>query len=355
MIPRAVLLFAAAALHACGPVRERAGASRWMEAAVPAAPPLTDDLALAGERLYGWNCLPCHGPEGKGDGPTAQRVGLRPRDFTRGAFRLKTSPPDEMPFDDDLYRTIAVGIPVAGMPGFPAFSDEDRWAVVAFVRTLAAVPVPDGPARNLFDSHPARTRVVAPAGGGDDARGGELYRAKAGCAACHGPDGRGDGPSAASLTDAQGRPALLPDFSRGEVAFKAGSRPEDVYRILTTGMPGSPMPSFASLPESDRLDLAAFVATLYRPVHPGERLFLESGCVSCHTVGRGRLIGPDLAGVSRRRPRPWLRGWLVDPQKMIATDPEARKLYEQYGSPMPSFPLQDREIDALLDYLETSP
>ena len=62
-----------------------------------------DRLLEIGERTYGWHCLPCHGPDGKGDGPTAQRLGLRPRDFTRGLFKLKSSPPGEMPFDEDLF------------------------------------------------------------------------------------------------------------------------------------------------------------------------------------------------------------------------------------------------------------
>ncbi len=308
------------------------GSSRWMAVAPPPAPAATDGLLETGERLYGWNCLPCHGPEGRGDGPMAARVGLRPRDFTRGAFRLKTSAAGEMPFDDDLYRTIAAGVPAAGMPAFPIFTDQDRWALVLYVKSLAE----PGP--------PARTRIRPPSGRGDASRGAGLYRD--GCAACHGAEGRGDGPSAAAL----GVP--LPDLSRGEVAFKAGSRPEDVYRVLTAGMAGTPMPSFASVPERDRWDVAAFVTTLYRPIHPGERLFLGSGCVSCHTIGKGRLIGPDLAGVGACRPRAWLRDWLVDPQGLVARDPEARRLLDQYGSLMPPFPFSESDIAALLDFLQ---
>src|SRR5262245_49565745 len=83
---------------------------QWSGVAVPPAPPASTGLLDLGERLYGWNCFPCHGAEGKGDGPQALRQGLHPRDFTRGLFKLKTSPPGEMPFDDDLYRTVTVGI-----------------------------------------------------------------------------------------------------------------------------------------------------------------------------------------------------------------------------------------------------
>ena len=64
------------------------------------------------------------------------------------------------------------------------------------------------------------------------------------------------------LTDALGRPVPVPDLTRGESAFLAGGRPEDIFRILTIGMAGSPMPSFSALPEGDRWDLAFFVASL---------------------------------------------------------------------------------------------
>jgi len=145
----------------------------------------------------------------------------------------------------------------------------------------------------------------------------------------------------------------LPDFARGVVEFKAGSRVEDVCRVLATGLEGSAMPSFASVPEDDRRDVAAFVATLYRPVAPGERIYLRKGCGACHTLGRGRHLGPDLAGVSARRTRDWLRRWMEDPERMLASDDDARALLREYGIPMAAPGLTAAEIDAVLDYLAT--
>ncbi|MBI3858542.1 MAG: cytochrome c [Planctomycetes bacterium] len=341
-------------LSGCGPVKEPLRPelrSRWMEVVVEPAAGRAEDLLALGERLYGWNCLPCHGPDGKGDGPVADRLALRPRDFTRGWFKFKTSGPDEMPFDEDLYRTISVGVPSSGMPSFAVpLLPEDRWALIAYVKSLSLPPA--GAGRNHFEASPPRRLLPSPPPrAGDAGRGARLFREGVQCARCHGDDGRGAGPAAAELVDSVGRPVAMPDLTRGEAIFKTGNRAEDVFRILATGMAGTPMPSFASVPAKDLWDLSAFVTSLYEPIAPGERTYLTSGCIGCHTFGKGRLIGPDLAGVTKRRPRAWLSGWIKDPAEMISRDPEARKLYEEFKSPMPTLRLSDREVEDLIDYL----
>jgi len=325
---------------------------RWAEVKIDAAPLVTDDLLERGERLYGWNCMPCHGAEGKGDGPVADRLALRPRNYTRGLFKFKTSGEGEAPFDEDLYRTITTGIAASGMPSFATFEPVERWALVAHVKSLAQAARDDGGLIRFFERYPARTRVALPAppATGDEVRGGWLFRTGAQCALCHGGRGRGDGPASAGLSDALGRPVRSPDMTRGEVTFKAGDRPEDIFRVLTIGMPGSPMPSFRSLAERDRWDLAFFVASLYEPIPEGERLFLTAGCLSCHTVGKGRLIGPDLAGVAQRRKPDWLRRWLQDPPRMLL-DGALKAEFKDYPTPMPNLNLSGAEIDLLAEYL----
>jgi nitrite reductase (NO-forming) len=115
------------------------------------------------------------------------------------------------------------------------------------------------------------------------------------------------------------------------------------------------MPSFErNLSEQDRWNLSFYVTQkLYRPIDPGERTYLRVGCTSCHTLGKGKLIGPDLAGVTDRRDEAWLKRWLKDPPSMLATDETARKLLEEFQAPMPSYGLTDREIDLLLKFLKT--
>lgn len=327
---------------------------RWGEGAVDPAPVVTDEFLEKGERLYGWNCMPCHGAEGKGDGPVADRLALRPRNYTRGLFKLKTSEGGELPFDEDLYRTITSGIPASGMPSFRHFDPQERWALVAVVKSLAQQTREDGTIVRHFERNPARTKVRFPSRPErmDEDRGAWLFRTGVQCALCHGGKGRGDGPAAGALTDAVGRPARVPDMTRGEVTFLTGERPEDIYRVLTVGMPGSPMPSFAAIPERDRWDLASFVTSLYEPIPAGERVFLRSGCLSCHTVGRGRLIGPDLAGVLKRRTPDWLRLWLQDPPRMLL-DPALKAEFKDYPTSMPNLNLGPDDIELLVQYLSS--
>lgn len=317
----------------------------WSTVHVPPAPAPSDSLLDLGERLYGWNCFPCHGAEGKGDGPAAIRQGLYPRDFTPGLFKLKTSAPGELPFDADLYRTIAMGIPVAGMPRNEQLDPQDRWALVAYVKSLAG---------NHFQTKPPTRPWVAPPVPDRPRpdRGRDLFEVRAQCATCHGVGGRGNGPAAAELKDAWDRPARVPDLTRGEFGLKAGGEAGDIYRVLTLGMAGTPMPSFTALSDEDRWDLAAYVRTLVQPISPGERLYLSSGCAACHTIGKGVHVGPDLLAVGARRTRPWLRQWLADPPAMLASDLETRILFRDYSVQMPNLGLKPDQIEALIDFLD---
>jgi cytochrome c oxidase cbb3-type subunit 2 len=277
----------------------------------------------------------------------AERLGLRPGNFTRGWFKLKTSAVGELPFDEDLFRTLTTGIPSAGMPPFASFETDERWALVALVKTLATPH---------FDRFPPQRRAVLPPppAQADRELGERLFRDGAGCAICHGRKGKGDGLAAGSLVDVQGRPAGPPDMTRGELTLKSGDGPEDVFRILTTGMPGSPMPAFASIPEGDRWALAYYVTTLFEPIPAGERVYWRRGCGHCHSMGQGRLVGPDLSAVTQRRNSDWLREWLRDPPRMLL-DPALRSEFKEYPSPMPNLDLTEPEIELLISFLRTVP
>ena len=62
----------------------------------------------------------------------------------------------------------------------------------------------------------------------------------------------------------------------------------------------------------------------------GKQIFQEK-CVACHTVGGGDLVGPDLKGVTKERPRAWLEQWIAAPDAMIAKkDPFAIELLHKY-------------------------
>jgi len=193
------------------------------------------DLQL-GKKVFGDQCAKCHGRQGKGDGPDAKKFGFHPRDFTLGAFKCRCTASGQPPSDEDLMRTATVGLPGTPMLPHKELSEEQRAAVVQYVKTLS----------NAFDkgnlaSCPAEP-AAPPASADLVAEGKGLYE-KMQCSKCHGSTGRGDGPSAASLKDDWGNPIKPYNFVLVK-NFKCGNRDEDVFRTLQTGMTGSPMPSF---------------------------------------------------------------------------------------------------------------
>lgn len=83
--------------------------------------------------------------------------------------------------------------------------------------------------------------------------------------------------------------------------------------------------------------------------------FFRQNCTSCHTIGGGRLTGPDLKNVTQRKDRAWLVQWLQDPGAVIASgDPYALKMQqESRGVVMPAIAgMTKDQAEALLDMIE---
>jgi len=76
-------------------------------------------------------------------------------------------------------------------------------------------------------------------------------------------------------------------------------------------------------------------------------------CTGCHTYGKGERVGPDLKGVTDRRPRAWLMSWIQSSQRMVAGgDPTAKMLFEKFKHErMPDQNLAADDISGLLDFL----
>ena len=95
-----------------------------------------------------------------------------------------------------------------------------------------------------------------------------------------------------------------------------------------------------------------------RKITRGENLF-RTRCVACHTIGlgdiveAGKLVGPDLLGVTSKRERAWLTRWLLEPQKMIAEeDPIIMSLLARHNNiTMPNMHLNELDVITLLEYL----
>jgi len=81
------------------------------------------------------------------------------------------------------------------------------------------------------------------------------------------------------------------------------------------------------------------------------KLAFESKCLACHTVGEGKKLGPDIAGVTKRRNDAWLARWLKEPENMLQSDPDAQAMLKDYNNlPMPNQSLSDAEIKQYLKY-----
>ena len=104
-------------LHA-GEIDTHSGPTQPNELPSGPMPEATGEFVQAGKEIYDFRCAPCHGFSGKGDGPAAMTLDPRPRDFTRGLFKFKSTPKGEVVADEDLYRTISRGIPGSAMPSW---------------------------------------------------------------------------------------------------------------------------------------------------------------------------------------------------------------------------------------------
>jgi cytochrome c oxidase cbb3-type subunit 2 len=230
--------------------------------------PSSRDLLARGREVYEARCVGCHGPNGDGNGPAATFLFPRPRDFTIAVFKFRTTPSGSLPTDGDLFRTVTRGVRWTAMPTWHELPDKDRLAVLTFIKTFSDRWKDEKPeaAVTIGDPPPATPELVA--------RGKELYQ-KAKCFQCHGETGKGDGPSADELEDDFKFPIRPADFTRGQ--FKGGSTVQDIYRTMTLGLDGTPMPSFAdSMSDEERWAISYYVLSLSAWADPltGERLKL---------------------------------------------------------------------------------
>ena len=88
----------------------------------------------------------------------------------------------------------------------------------------------------------------------------------------------------------------------------------------------------------------------------GEKLFKQN-CTACHTIGGGRLVGPDLSGVTEKREDKWLKSWITNSQDLIASgDADAIAIFEEYNKTvMTPFDFSDEELTAVLAYIANPP
>ena len=242
--------------------------------------PQTDDQVARGKAVYERRCIGCHGPKGDGNGPAATFLDPRPRNFNLGSFKFRTTPSGSLPTDGDLYRTLARGVRWTAMPTWHELPEKDRIAVIAFIKTLSSRWKEEKPEPPIVIGEPPKPTPELLA------RGKELY-AKAKCFQCHGDGGKGDGPSADDLVDDLKFKIRPADFTKGQ--FKGGGDVRDIYRTMTTGLDGTPMPSFIdSMKDDERWAISYYVLlfSAFNDPLTGTKLKLDPAT-------KARLNAPD--------------------------------------------------------------
>jgi nitrite reductase (NO-forming) len=111
--------------------------------------------------------------------------------------------------------------------------------------------------------------------------------------------------------------------------------------------------------ELEHHNMPATEAAPSEPDAVAGKLAFESKCLACHSVGQGRKLGPDLAGVTKRRGDDWLSKWLKSPEKMLEADADAKAMLKESNNiPMPNQSLSDAEIRQYIRYfhwIDTQP
>jgi mono/diheme cytochrome c family protein len=244
------------------------GAQSWMNMEVPPAPPKSEAQLERGKTLFGQACAACHGASGKGDGVLTQRfdLGSRPADLAQPVawIKLRTTLQEStgggVPSASDLFRTLTRGLPGTAMGSYRELPAEDRWALVAYVRTLSASYAIASKSVE-FPARIEHSAALLELGGAE-------FNLR--CMTCHGRDGMGGAPMVDLDT---GKPYRNIAFAaEGGSNTLGGRAPEDIARTLLAGLHSrSPMrtqkdayfPSSLSLPEQKEIQARRFWGTVY--------------------------------------------------------------------------------------------
>jgi cytochrome c oxidase cbb3-type subunit I/II len=218
-----------------------------------------------GKEVYERRCAGCHGVKGDGNGTAATFLyRQRPRDFTAAVFKFRLTK-EPLPTDGDLLRTITRGVRGTAMPAWYELPLNDRLAVIQYIKYELAVDRSD-PAKPYayFTEEPPGPPLLIPTPPPPSQqvldRGKQVWQ-DAKCWECHGQTGKGDGEKAAGLKDDLGFTIVPADLTSGQ--FKSGSGVQDIFRTLTTGLDGTPMPSYRdAFPDQDRWALAYYILSL---------------------------------------------------------------------------------------------
>lgn len=241
-----------------------------------------------GSEVYRQYCYQCHGVTGDGNGPQAQYLIPKPRDYRRGIFKFTSTTYGSKPLREDVHRTIRRGVLGTSMPSFDFLPPADLEAVTDYVLALThrgeleslladAVEfegeLNEGAVPGMVETiqgqwkealaNVVNPRTPMPLLTRADAEAGKKIFLSIGCNKCHGDEGRGE--VADELPpDIWGNPIKAADITAG--MLRGGTDPLDVYRRIEAGINGTPMPAFRSQFETNPEEvwkLVAYVMSVY--------------------------------------------------------------------------------------------
>ncbi|HNP29300.1 MAG TPA: cbb3-type cytochrome c oxidase subunit I [Nitrospirales bacterium] len=222
------------------------------------------DLLELGAYVYERRCTGCHGIKGDGNGPAAEFLNPKPRNFIAGVFKFKSTPGVEaLPTDADLFATLTHGLWGTSMPAWYMISERERLAVIQYIKTFS-----DRWEKNEIRqpvSVPAEPVVTALSLG----QGKSLFLQN--CMICHGNDGKGNGPLSGLLNNFWEQPIrpanlTLPAGASGGVKMGHGS--QHIFKTLMVGIGGGPMPAYQDqLTSAEIWDIVHYVQSLRVEAH----------------------------------------------------------------------------------------
>ncbi len=230
------------------------------------AVPLDFNLYMQGKFVYERNCVVCHGQRGDGNGEMSPTLKPKPRSFREGMFKFRTTPYGMLPTDDDLRRTITHGLSGTAMGIFSHLQADEMESVIVYVKSFSRrwkktenyAPAMKFPEEPEWLKKPEQAKARAESGK-------KLFMAN--CMACHGEKADGKGAAAVGLKDIWGLPAAPADLRQPHP--RCGDGAGDLFRVLATGLNGTPMVSFeGTLSAEQRWEIIAYLLSIRLPSVP---------------------------------------------------------------------------------------